>query len=134
MRPLQLIMTAFGPYADVEKIDFRLLENRTMFVISGKTGAGKTTIFDGISFAIYGKASGEDRSGQDLRSHFANEDVETEVELTFMLRGTTYRIVRKPQQARKKKTVKDIQRFQLWRNCTKYTKGRKNYLLLLFEM
>ncbi|MHC8521897.1 AAA family ATPase [Rossellomorea sp. H39__3] len=59
MKPLQLTMQAFGPYASREVIDFRELENRTMFVISGKTGAGKTTIFDGISYAIYGKASGK---------------------------------------------------------------------------
>ncbi|HEY4549113.1 MAG TPA: AAA family ATPase, partial [Bacillus sp. (in: firmicutes)] len=60
MRPLKLMMQAFGPYADKEEVDFTLLGSRTMFVISGKTGSGKTTIFDGISYAIYGKASGED--------------------------------------------------------------------------
>lgn len=102
MRPLKLIMQAFGPYADKEMIDFAKLENRTMFVISGKTGAGKTSIFDGISFAIYGKASGEDREGMDLRSHFAKDDVPTEVSLEFSLRNKTYYIWRSPQQLRKK--------------------------------
>src|SRR3954470_7098605 len=96
-------MQAFGPYAGCETIDFTKLENRTMFVISGKTGAGKTTIFDGISFAIYGKASGEDRSGQDLRSQFAEDDLLTEVSLQFTLRGKTYLVIRSPQQERKKK-------------------------------
>lgn len=104
MRPHILTMQAFGPYANKEVIDFNTLGERTMFVISGKTGAGKTTIFDGISFAIYGKASGEDRSGQDLRSQFAEDDVLTEVSLQFTLRGKTYLVTRSPQQERKKKS------------------------------
>ncbi|OIK08887.1 AAA family ATPase [Bacillus sp. MUM 13] len=104
MRPLRLVMQAFGPYAGKETINFEELESRTMFVISGKTGAGKTTIFDGISFAIYGKASGEDRNGMELRSQFAQSDLLTEVALTFDLRGKTYYIVRSPQQERKKKS------------------------------
>lgn len=102
MKPLKLTMQAFGPYAGVETIDFRQLGNRTMFVISGKTGSGKTTIFDGISFAIYGKASGEDRSGADLRSQFASDDLLTEVSLEFSLRQKLYRITRSPQQEKKK--------------------------------
>ncbi|WP_419883981.1 AAA family ATPase [Peribacillus sp. B-H-3] len=104
MRPLHLVMQAFGPYAGKETINFEELESRTMFVISGKTGAGKTTIFDGISFAIYGKASGEDRNGMELRSQFAQSDLLTEVALTFELRGKTYYIVRSPQQERRKKS------------------------------
>ncbi|TMU87640.1 SMC family ATPase [Bacillus sp. BHET2] len=102
MKPLQLMMQAFGPYAGRETIDFRSLGNRTMFVISGKTGSGKTTIFDGISYAIYGKASGEDRTPSELRSQFANNDDITEVELIFSLRGKAYRIWRSPQQDKKK--------------------------------
>lgn len=104
MKPLLLTMQAFGPYADCEIIDFTKLESRTMFVISGKTGAGKTTIFDGISFAIYGKASGEDRSGQDMRSQFAKHHTRTEVSLKFTLRDKTYFIHRSPQQERLKKS------------------------------
>lgn len=95
-------MQAFGPYAKTEVIDFSKLGNRTMFVISGKTGAGKTTIFDGISFAIYGKASGEDRIGTELRSQFAQDEVQTEVSLQFMLRGKEYYIWRAPQQEKRK--------------------------------
>lgn len=102
MRPVRLIMQAFGPYAEKEVIDFTKLGNRTMFVISGRTGAGKTTIFDGISYAIYGKASGEDRSGPDLRSQFADDDIPTEVSLQFILRGKQYFIKRSPQQEKKK--------------------------------
>lgn len=95
-------MQAFGPYAGKEEIDFTRLANQTMFVISGKTGSGKTTIFDGISYAIYGKASGDDRTGTELRSHFAAADLPTEVELTFTLRNHTYVIWRSPQQIKKK--------------------------------
>lgn len=96
------MMQAFGPYAGKEEIDFTQLGARTMFVISGKTGSGKTTIFDGISYAIYGKASGEDRSGADLRSQFAEDKLPTEVALTFRLRNKTYFIKRAPQQEKKK--------------------------------
>ncbi|RST71280.1 SMC family ATPase [Siminovitchia acidinfaciens] len=102
MKPLKLEMQAFGPYAGIEVIDFTQLQNRTMFVISGKTGAGKTSIFDGISFAIYGKASGEDRNGADLRSHFAKDDLPTEVSLEFQLRDKIYYIWRAPQQEKRK--------------------------------
>lgn len=102
MKPIKLTMQAFGPYAGREIIDFSLLENRTMFVISGKTGSGKTTIFDGISFAIYGRASGDDRMGQDLRSQFAEEDVTTEVSLEFSLRDKMYYIWRSPQQEKRR--------------------------------
>lgn len=102
MKPLKLTMQAFGPYAGTEEIDFTSLGNRTMFVISGKTGAGKTTIFDAISYAIYGKASGEDRNGPDLRSQFAKEELLTEVSLDFSLRNKAYSITRSPQQLKKK--------------------------------
>ncbi|MEH7013530.1 SMC family ATPase [Neobacillus niacini] len=102
MRPLKLTMQAFGPYADVETIDFTQLGNRTMFVISGKTGSGKTTIFDAISYAIYGKASGEDRNGPELRSQFARADLVTEVSLDFSIRNKVYSITRLPQQPKKK--------------------------------
>ncbi|WP_040209628.1 AAA family ATPase [Neobacillus jeddahensis] len=102
MKPLRLRMQAFGPYAGREEIDFTQLGNRTMFVISGKTGAGKTTIFDAISYAIYGKASGEDRNGPELRSQFAKADLLTEVSLDFSLRNKVYSITRSPQQLKKK--------------------------------
>ncbi|MEH7305154.1 SMC family ATPase [Neobacillus drentensis] len=102
MKPLKLTMQAFGPYAGNEEIDFTSLGNRTMFVISGKTGSGKTTIFDAISYAIYGKASGEDRNGPDLRSQFAKDELLTEVSLDFSLRNKAYSITRSPQQLKKK--------------------------------
>lgn len=95
MKPLILKMTAFGPYKDTEIVDFTELEDHRLFVISGATGAGKTTIFDGISFALYGQASGEDRANlRALRSHFADDSVQTSVELTFEIKDKTYRIYR----------------------------------------
>ncbi|HEY4552990.1 MAG TPA: SMC family ATPase [Bacillaceae bacterium] len=102
MRPISLTMQAFGPYAGKETIDFTKLGSRSMFVISGKTGSGKTTIFDGICFAIYGRASGDERAGTDLRSQFADEGLATEVSLEFSLRDQQYFIWRSPQQEKKK--------------------------------
>lgn len=95
MRPIQLSMTAFGPYKGTEKVDFRELKDNRLFVISGATGAGKTTIFDGICFALYGQASGEDRTdNRAMRSDFADDAVQTAVELTFEIHNRTYRIMR----------------------------------------
>ncbi|WP_100011509.1 AAA family ATPase [Lentibacillus sediminis] len=95
MKPLRLTMTAFGPYKDTESIDFSELEENNLFVISGNTGAGKTTIFDGICFALYGSASGSDRGDYNmLRSDFAEDHIHTSVELEFELNGKTYRIMR----------------------------------------
>ncbi|WP_432357979.1 AAA family ATPase [Sporosarcina sp. UB5] len=95
MKPIQLTMTAFGPYKGTETIDFRRLGDHKLFVVSGATGAGKTTIFDGISFALYGQASGEDRTDfRSMRSDFADDAVQTAVELIFELNGRTFRIMR----------------------------------------
>lgn len=95
MRPLKLTMTAFGPYRDAETVDFARLENHRLFVISGSTGAGKTTIFDAICFALYGAASGEDRSEpRMLRSHFAEDDIHTAVEFEFAIGRRSYRLFR----------------------------------------
>ena len=95
MRPIQLIMTAFGPYKQKEIIDFEDLGEHRIFAISGNTGAGKTTIFDAICYVLYGEASGEERSDTSmLRSQFADDNVYTSVELTFQLKGKRYEIKR----------------------------------------
>ena len=95
MRPLKLMMRAFGPYKGEEVIDFTQLENHRLFVISGKTGAGKTTIFDAIAFALYGNGSGSDRKDhKSLRSQFAEDKVHTAVELLFEMHGKVYRVFR----------------------------------------
>lgn len=88
-------MTAFGPYKGTETVDFRELTDNRLFVISGSTGSGKTTIFDGICFALYGQASGEDRTDiRAMRSDFADNDTQTSVELLFEIHNRTYRIMR----------------------------------------
>ncbi|OXM15603.1 AAA family ATPase [Paenibacillus herberti] len=95
MRPITLTMTAFGPYRDEETIDFEPLHGRGLFVISGQTGAGKTTVFDALCYALYGAASGEDRAEtRMLRSHFASDAQPTSVELVFAVRGRKYRVLR----------------------------------------
>jgi exonuclease SbcC len=95
MRPIRLMMTAFGPYKDKETIDFGALNGHRLFLISGNTGAGKTSIFDAICFALYGEASGSDRNeAVMLRSQFADDDVHTSVEFEFELKQRTYRIFR----------------------------------------
>lgn len=103
MRPIKLTITAFGPYATQQIIDFAELQGRNLFVITGDTGAGKTTILDAIAYALYGKASGSDRDGESLRSHFASPDLITSVELEFELSGQRYWVQRIPKQ-RKKRT------------------------------
>jgi len=95
LRPIELHMTAFGPYKDTETIDFTKLHKRQLFVISGATGSGKTTIFDAICFALYGSASGTDRdNNRMLRSQFADDATYTAVDFTFSLREKTYRVFR----------------------------------------
>ncbi|WP_249872064.1 AAA family ATPase [Oceanobacillus saliphilus] len=95
MKPLKLTMTAFGPYKNTEIIDFKELNETNLFAISGNTGAGKTTIFDGIAFALYGSASGTDREDNKmLRSDFADDSVHTSVELEFALSNRVYRVFR----------------------------------------
>ncbi|WP_214794833.1 MULTISPECIES: SMC family ATPase [unclassified Exiguobacterium] len=98
MRPVELKIQAFGPYAERETIDFTQLVGRSMFVVSGRTGAGKTTIFDAMTFALYGRASGALRNASDFRSQYAQAEMKTEVDFSFTIRGDRYRIVRQPQQ------------------------------------
>ena len=98
MKPLSLTMIAFGPFAEKVEIDFSPAVDKGIFLISGKTGAGKTTIFDAITFALYGKASGSSRRSEDFRSKNAAPSVECSVELTFALGDRQYTIWRQPRQ------------------------------------
>lgn len=95
MKPLKITMSAFGPYAGLTVIDFEKYLNG-LYIITGDTGAGKTTIFDAITFALYGEASTERRENSMLRSDFAGRDVKTFVELEFIYRGEVYKIYRNP--------------------------------------
>lgn len=117
MRPIKLLLTAFGPYKSKEIIDFTKLGEHNLFVISGKTGSGKTTIFDGISFALYGSASGEDRENVTmLRSQFADDDLHTAVEFIFELKNRRYRVLRQlghVKEGNKTKTGEKYEFFEL---------------------
>lgn len=94
MKPIKLKMSAFGPYADVETVDFSVFDGKGLFLITGTTGAGKTTIFDAICFALFGETSGSSRNGEMLRSNFAKPLTRTYVELDFEHRGKSYHIIR----------------------------------------
>ena len=87
MRPLKLTMSAFGPYAGETNIDFTLLGRSGVYLITGDTGAGKTTIFDAIAYALYGEASGDARTPSMFRSQYAEAETATFVEFEFEYRG-----------------------------------------------
>lgn len=118
MRPLCLTMTAFGPYAAVQKLDFMELQDRTFFLIHGPTGAGKTTILDGMCFALYGDASGTQRDGKSMRSDHADGIMITEVVFDFAIGESRYQVKRVPEQERPKKrgegTTTMLAQAELW--------------------
>lgn len=108
MRPEYLRMSAFGPYAGVTEIEMDRLGDKGLYLITGSTGAGKTTIFDAICFALYGEASGTNRDAGMLRSKYAQDGVPTEVELVFSHAGKKYTVKRNPEYLRKSKRGGDL--------------------------
>ena len=102
MRPIKLVMSAFGPYAGVTTLELDKLGTKGLYLITGDTGAGKTTIFDAITFALYGEASGDNRNADMFRSKYADPDTPTEVELTFEYNGKEYYVKRNPAYLRPK--------------------------------
>ncbi len=107
MRPLHLKLSAFGPYAAVTEIAMSDLGEQGLYLITGDTGAGKTTLFDAICFALYGEASGPNRDPGMFRSQYAADDVPTEVELVFSHAGKTYQVRRNPEYMRTNKRKQD---------------------------
>jgi len=103
MRLHRLRLAAFGPYAAEQAVDFDRLAHGGLFLLEGPTGAGKSTILDAVTFALYGGLAGEDAADDRLRSQFAAPDVRTEVELEWSLRGVRYRVTRSPEYRRPKK-------------------------------
>ena len=106
MRPVRLELSAFGPYAGHTVVDFDKLGKSGLYLITGDTGAGKTTIFDGITYALYGEASGETRDSGMFRSKYADPETPTYVLLTFLYRGKEYTVKRNPEYERPKKNRK----------------------------
>lgn len=104
MRPIRMTISAVGPYAGKQEIDFTKFGSRGLFLISGNTGSGKTVIFDALTFALYGEVSGSQRSVDSIRSDFADDETKTFVELEFEHLRKKYKIVRSPSYQRKKKT------------------------------
>lgn len=124
MKPLQLTISGWGPYKGKADIDFTRFENRGLFLITGATGAGKTTIFDALTYALYGSLSGGFREKNSVRSDFAGEDTPTFIELVMSHGGKEYRIYRNPEYLRpkKRKTGKDT-----------FTREKENAVLYLPE-
>lgn len=102
MRPTELTISAFGPYAGETKLSLAAIGDRGLYLITGDTGAGKTTIFDAIAFALYGNASGDSRKPRMLRSKYADPAARTYVEMTFLYHNEEYRIRRNPEYIRAK--------------------------------
>ncbi|MBQ6888175.1 MAG: SMC family ATPase [Lachnospiraceae bacterium] len=122
MKPIELEISGWGPYKQLEKIDFTELWERGLFLVTGPTGAGKTTIFDAISFALYGNLSGQMREKNSVRSDFADRDTKTYVRLKMQHKGQVYEIYRNPEYLRPKKRKTGTQ---------EYTKERENAILTM---
>ena len=111
MKPIELTLNAFGPYAGTVHLDFSILEHNNIFLITGPTGSGKTTIFDAITFALYGQASGETRKSDSFRSQYAEPAEKCSVLFRFETGGKLYTIDRTPKQtilAPRKKELREI--------------------------
>lgn len=118
MRPLRIEMSAFGPYAGAEVIDFAKIEGASLVLIHGPTGSGKTTILDAICFALFGDTSGAEREGKQMRCDAAAPELSTSVRYEFALGARTFCVVRSPEQERPSKRgdrmIKGLHQATLW--------------------
>ena len=138
MRPLKLTMSAFGPYASAIEIDFTLFGRQGLYLISGDTGAGKTTIFDAITFALYGEPSGTNRDSGMFRSKYADEKTPTYVRMEFEYDGKAYVIERNPAYERPKErgegTTLQNANATLWMPGSAPIAGLKNVDAKIYEI
>ncbi len=126
MKPLYLEMTAFGPYKDTQKIDFTKYEGSGLFLITGDTGAGKTTIFDAISCALYGTGSSEDRPVDSMKSDFSPADAQPVIRFTFAHRGTFYKVERKLSYRKSGRQTPVPEKVTLWAGSTPPAPGEED--------
>lgn len=110
MKPLKLELEAFGPYANREVIDFAAFGGQGLILITGETGAGKTVLFDGLMYALYGQPSQRERDAQMLRCKNAEPGTVTRVSLTFEEKGQVYTVTREPMQTKLKKNKKEFKK------------------------
>ena len=119
MKPICLTVQAFGPYAGKQVFDFRQLQDRCLFLITGPTGAGKTAVLDALCYALYGDTSGQERDASQMRSQHSDPATPTEVTFDFALGAQSYRVRRRPQQDRPKKrgegTITETAQAMLWK-------------------
>ena len=138
MKPIKLVMNAFGPYASIAEIDFTRLGDGGLFLITGDTGAGKTTIFDAVAFALFNECSGGERGTKTLRSDFALTNEDTYVEFTFSHRGRTYRICRSPEYEREKikgeGVTRKLSKAVLYREPDEPVEGERNVRKFVSEL
>ena len=123
MRPIKLTISAFGPYADLTVLDLDKLGENGLYLITGTTGAGKTSIFDALTYAHYGEPSGSVRDDSMLRSKYASATTDTFVELTFAYNGRIYTVRRNPEYERPKTRGEGVTK-QLARAELRYPDGR----------
>ena len=102
MRPTKLTISAFGPYAGITVLDLDKLGESGLYLVTGTTGAGKTSIFDAITYALYDQPSGNTRDDSMLRSKYADPSTDTFVELEFLYNGKSYKVRRSPEYTRPK--------------------------------
>ena len=108
MRPLRLSITAFGPFPGTEEIDFTQFSNQNIFLITGPTGGGKTSVFDAVCFALYGEASGGRRETEGFKSDFAPDTATCSVTLRFSIRGREFTVTRTPRQWRQNRKGENV--------------------------